>query len=92
MKQEIYEKAEDGEAAEKKFLLEQYEKYLCAFCRECAYMEEMKIKVEKGILITRVELVSHLFTLRNCKEALLEVKHDLGMDGGITFTDNMDLA
>lgn len=90
MKQELYEKAEDKESDEKLFLLEQYKKYLCAFCRECAYMEDMKIKVEKGILITRVELVSHFFSLRNCKEALLDVKHEMGMDGGITFTDNMD--
>ena len=90
MKHELYEKAEDKESDEKLFLLEQYKKYLCAFCRECAYMEDMKIKVEKGILITRVELVSHFFSLRNCKEALLDVKHEMGMDGGITFTDNMD--
>ena len=90
MEQELYKKVDDKESAEKQLLLEQYKDYLCAFCRECAYMEDMKIKVVKGILITRVDLVSHLFSLRNCKEALLEVKHELGMDGGITFTDNMD--
>ena len=71
-------------------LLEQYEQYLCAFCRECAYMEEMKIRLEKGMPLTRVELVSHFYSLRNCKEALLEIKHELGMSGGISFTDNMN--
>ena len=70
------------------FLLEQYERFLCAFCRECAYMEDIKIRIEKGAPVTRVEMVSHFFTLRNCKEALLETKHALGMSGGLSFTEN----
>ena len=69
-------------------LLEQYERFLCAFCRECAYMEDLKIRIEKGQPVTRVEMVSHFFTLRNCKEALLETKDALGMSGGLSFTDN----
>lgn len=81
---------EDNDAAKEKLLLEQYERYLCGFCRECAYMEDMKIRVEKGEPVTRVELVSHFYTLRNCKEALLETKRDLGMGGGISFTENTD--
>lgn len=70
------------------FLLEQYERFLCAFCRECAYMEDIKNRIEKGAPVTRVEMVSHFFTLRNCKEALLETKHALGMSGGLSFTEN----
>ena len=71
-------------------LLEQYEKYLCGFCRESAYMEDMKIRIESGIPVTRVEAVSHMSAMRNCKEALLEVKHELGLSDGLKFTDNAD--
>lgn len=90
MAQNEYKEANDNASARRKLLLIQYKQYLCAFCRECAYMEDMKRRVEEGMLLTREELVSHFYTLRNCKEALLEVKHDLGMEGGISFTDNTD--
>jgi len=33
------------------FLMEQYERFLCAFCRECAYMEDIKIRIEKEHLL-----------------------------------------
>ena len=67
---------------------DQYEKYLCGFCRESAYMEDMKIRIENGIPVTRVEAVSHMYTMRNCKEALLEMKHELGLPDGLKFTDD----
>lgn len=77
---------EEMSAEEKKVLYEQYENYLCAFCRECAYLEDVKIRMEKGRRVDKVTIESHLCTLRNCKEALLDIKGKLKMTGGIDFT------
>lgn len=80
--------AEGNNTDREKLLLEQYERFLCGFCKECAYMEDLKIKVEKGLTVTKAELVTHFMNLRNCREALLETKKELGMSGGISFTEN----
>lgn len=68
--------------------IEQYERYLCAFCKQSAHMENLKIRIESGEVVSEKEMTSHFISLRDCKDALLETKKELGFAGGLDFTDD----
>lgn len=69
-------------------MIEQYRGCLRLFCTESAFLEELKGKIENGV-VSDEEIAPHLSFMEEVKNDLLDLKKKLGFEGELDFMNDV---
>lgn len=70
-------------------MIERYKDCLCFVCRQSAFLEDVRVRIENGEVVPVKEITSRLSLLERAKEELLSLKESLGFEGGLDFMDDV---